>query len=69
MSAALQWLERRRPDTGSSRFGPIGAYFTDDELHLVQLQRESEQSIGLRSFVALPYTGTRKELIASPNAV
>lgn len=69
MSAVKQWLDRRRPVPKSVAYGPIGAYFTQGHLHLVQLERLGDGDLGLRSHASLAYPGSRAELLASPVAV
>ena len=69
MSALKKWVDRRRPASSSSACGPIGVYFTQEHLHLVQLQTLGDGGIGLRCRESLSYPGTRAELIGSPAAV
>jgi len=69
VSAVRQWLERRWEEPKSVAHGPIGAYFTQEHLHLVQLQTLGDGGVGLRSHASLPYPGSRTELLASPAAV
>ena len=68
MSAVRQWLDRRRPESSTRAYGPIGVYFTQEQLHLVQLQRHASSGISLRSHESLRYPGSRTELLASPVA-
>lgn len=70
MSAERQWLDRRRPELGStSAWGPIGVYFTQQSLHLVQLGKFADEELGIRSHASLAYPGSRAELIARPSIV
>lgn len=69
MSAVRQWLDRRRPEPSSVAYGPIGVYFTQEHLHLVQLERHGDGEIGLLSHESLPYPGSRADLMASPDAI
>ncbi len=69
MSAESQWLERRRPEPGSIGNGPIGVHFTQEHLHLVQLERLGDGRIGVHSHESLTYPGSRAELLASPAAI
>jgi len=69
MSAERQWLDRRRPEPGADTYGPIGVYFTQDNLHLVQLEKFSDGKIGICAHAALPYPGTRAELMGASAAV
>ncbi len=68
MNAVKQWFDRRRPEPRLATHGPIGVYFTEQHLHLVQLQRQAEDGIVLRSHESLRYPGSRKELLASSAA-
>ena len=69
MSALRQWIERRRPASNASAYGPIGVHFTQEHLHLVQLETHGDGGIGVRCRESLTYPGTRAELTASPAAV
>lgn len=69
MSALRQWIDRRRPAPRSAALGPIGVYFTQEHLHLVQLETLSDGEISVRSRESLTYPGTRAELLASPATV
>ena len=69
MSALKQWVDRRRPASRSAAYGPIGVYFTQEYLHLVQLETLGDGGIGVRSRESLTYPGTRAELMASPAPV
>ncbi len=69
MNAVKQWFDRRRPEPGTAPHGPIGVYLTEEHLHLVQLQRQAEEGIVLRSHESLKYPGSRKELLASGTAI
>ena len=69
MNAVKQWFDRRRPEPGLVNHGPIGVYLTEENLHLVQLQRRVEEGIVLRSHQFLQYPGSRKELLASKAAM
>jgi type IV pilus assembly protein PilM len=68
MNAVQEWLDRRRPEPSSPAYGPIGVYFTEGRVHLVQLQRDSDERIVLRSHESLAYPGSRADLLASPVA-
>ena len=68
MNAESQWLDRRRTEPGSIACGPIGVYFTQEQLHLVQLERLGDGGIGVRSHESLTYPGSRAELMASSAA-
>jgi len=68
MNTVKQWFDRRRPEPSLATHGPIGVYFTEQHLHLVQLQRQAEEGIVLRSHESLKYPGSRKELLASSAA-
>ncbi len=68
MNAESQWLDRRRPEPGSIACGPIGVYFTQEQVHLVQLERLGDGGIGVRSHESLTYPGSRAELMASSAA-
>ena len=65
MSAVRQWLDRRRQDSKSVAYGPIGVHFTQEHLHLVQLEMLAEGGLGVRCHESLAYPGTRLELMAS----
>jgi len=69
MTAERQWLDRRRPEPGASAYGPIGVNFSQDNLHLVQLERLGDGEIGMRAHAVLPYPGSRADLMAAPAAV
>ena len=69
MSALKQWVDRRRPASRSAAYGPIGVYFTQEHLHLVQLETLGDGGIGVRCRESLTYQGSRAELMASPAAV
>ena len=69
MSAVRQWIERRRAEPKSVAYGPIGVYFTQEHLHLVQLETLGDGGVGLRSHASLTYPGSRTDLLASPVAV
>lgn len=68
MSALKHWIDRRRPENRSSKYGPIGVYLTQEQLHVVQLRRLNGGEIGFQSRVSLAYPGTRIELLSSPAA-
>jgi Tfp pilus assembly PilM family ATPase len=68
MNAVKQWFDRRRPESDATADGPIGVYFTEDHLHLVQLQRSPEAGLVLRSHKSLKYPGSRREILASSTA-
>jgi len=69
MSALRKWFERRRPESKSTKFGPIGVYLSNAELQVVQLQRLHDETLGIRSHVSLPYPGNRSELLSSRGAI
>ena len=69
MSAVRQWLDRRRLEPKSPAYGPIGVHFTQEHLHLVQLEPLAEGGLGVRCHESLAYPGTREELMASPKAI
>ena len=69
MSAESQWLERRRPEPGSIAKGPIGVHFTQEHLHLVQLEKLGDGRIDLCSHEFVAYPGSRADLMASPAAI
>lgn len=69
MSAERQWLDRRRPEPGTNTYGPIGVYFTQHKLHLVQLEKFGDGAMDIRAHAALPFPGSRTELMAAPAAV
>jgi type IV pilus assembly protein PilM len=69
MNAVKLWFDRRRPEPATATYGPIGVYFTEEQLHLVQLQRQDEHGMVLRSYETLKYPGSRSELLASSVAV
>ncbi len=69
MSALRQWIDRRRPAPKSAAYGPIAVHFTQEHLHLVQLETLGDGGFGLQSRESLSYPGTRAELMASPAAV
>jgi len=69
VNTVKQWFDRRRPEASSATHGPIGVYFTEAHLHLVQLQRRDGEGIALRSHESLKYSGSRKELLASSAAI
>jgi len=69
MSALKKWVDRRRLASRSAAYGPIGVYFTQEHLHLVQLETLGDGGISVRSRESLAYPGSRAELIASPAAV
>jgi len=69
MSVESQWLDSRHPAPGSVGTGPIGAYFTQEHLHLVQLERLADGTIELSRRESVAYPGSREELMASPAAV
>ena len=69
MSALKKWLERRRSEPKFSIYGPIGVYFTQQYLHVVQLTHRADGAIGFQSHNSLAYPGTRADLLGSPAAV
>ena len=69
MSAVRQWLDRRQQEPKSPAYGPIGVYFAQDKLQLVQLETLAEGGLGVRCHESLAYPGTRTELMASPAAI
>ena len=69
MSAVRQWLDRRRPEPKSAAHGPIGVHFTQEHLHLVQLEALADGGLGVRCHESLAYPGNRTELMASPAAI
>jgi Tfp pilus assembly PilM family ATPase len=69
MKAELLWLDRRRPEPGTMAFGPIGVCFTQDKLHLVQLEHPGNGKMQLSAHAAVAFPGTRADLMATPSAV
>ena len=69
MSAVRQWLDRRRQEPKSVAHGPIGVHFTQEHLHLVQLETLADGGLSVRCHESLAYPGTRAELMASPAAI
>ena len=69
MNTVKQWFDQRRPEPSSATHGPIGVYFTEEHLHVVQLRRRAGEGIVLRSHESLKYPGSRKELLASSAAI
>jgi Tfp pilus assembly PilM family ATPase len=69
MIAERQWLDRRQPEPGTNTYGPIGVYFTQHNLHLVQLEKFADGAVDIRAHAAVPFPGTRTELMAAPAAV
>lgn len=65
MNALSKWFERRSPDPEAAMLGPIGVYFTEQHLHMVQLQRQTGEGIILRSHESLSYPSSRVEVLAS----
>jgi type IV pilus assembly protein PilM len=68
MNAVKQWFDRRKPEPELKEYGPIGVYFTEQHLHLVQLQRQAEKGYVLRSHQSLKFPGSRQELLGSAAA-
>ena len=69
MSALRQWLDRRRPETGSAAYGPSGVFITQEHLQVVQLERLGDGGIGVRACESLAYPGSRAELVEAPVAI
>ncbi len=69
MSALRKWIDGRRPAPKAPGYGPIGVHFTQEHVHLVQLETLDGGEIAVRSRESQAYPGTRAELLQSPAAV
>jgi Tfp pilus assembly PilM family ATPase len=67
MSALKALAARLRPAAGPSSCGLIGVHFSEDKLHMVQLER-SHDGVQLRASASLPLVAGRNELLASTAA-
>jgi len=68
VNTVKKWFDRRRLEPSLTTHGPIGVYFTEQHLHVVQIERRAEEGIVLSCHESQKYPGSRKELLASSTA-
>jgi Tfp pilus assembly PilM family ATPase len=65
MSALATIRQKLTPAASSARVGPIGLDCALSEMHLVQLQADSEGVLSVRALASIPYPESREALFSS----